>query len=215
MQTLGTVHKFLQVVQQYPDILPNLIDSVSDGQIKSKQWLLDEVKKLDIDLGTIFICAGWYGTLANMLFDSGINFIKIRSFDIDDMCYKVAERINKVHVTNNWRFKASTIDIINMQYPTVHDTIRANGTVITLTEMPDTIINTSCEHIKNFKQWYNNIPLGKLIILQNNNYYKIIEHINCVESLIMFEKDSPMTKLLYQGTLKLDEYERFMRIGIK
>ena len=43
-------------------------DCLSQGQIKSKLWLLNELKKTKLDLGTIFICAGWYGTLATLLF---------------------------------------------------------------------------------------------------------------------------------------------------
>ena len=29
-----------------------------------------EVEKIGMHLGTVFLCAGWYGTLATMLFES-------------------------------------------------------------------------------------------------------------------------------------------------
>ena len=55
-------------------------------------------------------------------------------------------------------------------------TMRNNGTPVATWDPgdPDTIINTSCEHIRNFNSWYNAIPQGKLLILQSNNFFKII-----------------------------------------
>ena len=58
-------------------------DCFSRGQIESKLWLVKELTKLNLDLGTVFLCAGWYATLATMLFESKVKVDKIRSFDID------------------------------------------------------------------------------------------------------------------------------------
>jgi hypothetical protein len=142
-------------------------------------------------------------------------FDKIRSFDIDPMCYKVADTMNKPWVIDGWQFKASTLDIHNISYPTEYTTYRYNGTSQTLSESPDTIINTSCEHINNFDIWYNNIPDGKLVILQTNNFLEVEGHINCSTSLEEFAKQTPMTQIFYQGELPLEKYTRYMRIGIK
>jgi hypothetical protein len=84
-----------------------------------------------------------------------------------------------------------------------------------ITDRPDTIINTSCEHIENFADWYNLIPNGKLLVLQANDFSEVEEHLNCYENLSAFSDATPMTKILYQGTLELEKYKRFMRIGIK
>ena len=48
-------------------------DCISRGQVQSKTWLIEELQKINpkiYDLGTVFLCAGWYGTLATMLFES-------------------------------------------------------------------------------------------------------------------------------------------------
>ena len=82
-------------------------------------------------------------------------------------------------------------------------------------EIPNTIINTSCEHIENFDKWYNLIPKNKIVILQTNNYVEIEDHVNCSNSLEEFRIQTPMTTLLYEGELVLDKYTRYMRIGIK
>ena len=189
-------------------------DAISDGQLNSKLWLLDRIK--GIDLGTVFICAGWYGILATMMFeDENIYVDKIRSFDLDDNCWKIAEDFNRPWTKDNWKFKASTLDITTMQFPTKHKTYRANGTSLILDEMPDTIINTSCEHIENFTDWVNLIPSGKLVALQSNNYFELPEHVNCVNDIDEFKQQAPLSNIIYEGELELEKYTRYMIIGYK
>tara|TARA_B100000945_G_scaffold247418_1_gene203854 strand:+ start:810 stop:1478 length:669 start_codon:yes stop_codon:yes gene_type:complete len=189
-----------------------LKDALSEGQLNSKLWLLDKIK--GIDLGTVFICAGWYGVLATMMFeDENVYVDKIRSFDIDDSCWKVAEDFNRPWTKDEWRFKASTLDILKMNFPTEHKTYRANGTSLILHEMPNTIINTSCEHIENFTNWFNLIPAGKLVALQSNNYFEIEDHVNCVNSLDEFKQQAPLSNIIYEGELELEKYTRYMLIG--
>jgi hypothetical protein len=191
----------------------DLSDCLSWGQLKSKQWLIDN---LPDNLGVVFVCGGWYGTLAGMMFEQiSKKFKVIRSFDIDPNCARIAESINKTWVKDNWRFKASTLDILQMDYPTTHVTYRANGSSLELTENPDTIINTSCEHIENFSDWFEKIPKTTLLILQSNNFYDIQEHVNCVDALETFQKQTNMSSLIYEGELDLGNYKRFMRIGYK
>ena len=198
---------------KFPNSETAFSDALSLGQLQSKIWLIDN---LPTNLGTVFICAGWYGTLAALMFERADDkFDKIRSFDIDPKCADIADSINRPRVIDGWQFKASTMDIEKMDYPTVHTTHRANGTSLELTECPNTIINTSCEHIENFDKWYNNIPLGTLVILQSNNYYEIDEHINCVNDVDEFSRAAPMSTLLYSDKLELPKYTRFMLIGYR
>jgi hypothetical protein len=193
-------------------------DAFSRGQIKSKKWLIDELVKLDLDLGTVFLCAGWYATLAAMLFESPCKIEKIRSFDGDPACVDVADTINASYFKNSWRFTAISEDIHNINY-SEHSWAAWSNTnnrmSYPIVDIPTTIINTSCEHIENFNLWYNRIPLGKIVILQTNNYFEIADHINCSSSLEEFATSTPMTEVLYQGELQLPKYNRFMRIGIK
>lgn len=191
-------------------------DCFSRGQLESKLWLVKELGKLKVDLGTVFLCAGWYATLATMLFESGIRINKIRSFDIDDSCRSIAETFNSPWVKQDWKFKTITQDIneINFSMHT-YNVKRADGSKCELSDSPDTIINTSCEHIENFTEWYAKIPNGKLVVLQSNNYYEIEEHVNCVGSIEEFAVKAPMNNILYSGELELTKYKRFMSIGFK
>lgn len=194
------------------------VDCFSRGQLESKKWLVERVKLLDIDLGTVFLCAGWYGTLATMLFESGIPIKKIRSFDIDESCVKIAEVFNKLWVVHDWMFKSITQDINDIDFNGHSWQVWSktnNRFSHPITDVPDTIINTSCEHIPNFDDWYAKIPTGKLVILQSNDYMEVKEHTNCSLDADAFRKQTPMTTELFHGQILLPKYRRFMRIGYK
>ena len=151
-----------------------------------------------------------------MIFESKINVTKIRSFDIDNSCREIAEIFNKPWVLEDWLFKPVTQDIHDIDFNSHEYTVtRADGTQCSLTDTPDTVINTSCEHIENFPQWFNKIPKGKLVVLQSNDYSDVIEHVNCSMDEKSFSEHAPMETTLYLGTLDLDKYSRFMKIGIK
>jgi hypothetical protein len=193
-------------------------DCFSRGQLQSKLWLVEELKQLNVDLGTVFLCAGWYATLATMLFEKEFKINKIRSFDIDPSCVDIAETFNKPWFMDQWRFKSITQNIMDIDYSehTWQSWSNANNRMSYLiTDIPDTIINTSCEHLSDFKGWYNKIPLGKLVIIQANDYHEIEEHINTYNTIGEFSASAPMTTTLYEGELELLKYKRFMKIGYK
>lgn len=202
-------------------------DCFSRGQLQSKQWLVTELEKLDVELGTVFLCAGWYATLATMLFESDIEVDRIHSFDIDPNCQKIAETFNKPWYLDNWRFKATTGDIRNFNYttePAPSDGSLGNYYFKTTVDdreietrlKPDTFINTSTEHIDDFTSWYRmNIPFDSLVIVQGNNFHDLEEHVNTHESLQSFSDQCYMRTVLYEGELKLPKYTRYMKIGYK
>jgi hypothetical protein len=193
-------------------------DSFSRGQLQSKLWLVNELKKLNLDLGTVFLCAGWYAILATMIFESKLKVDKIRSFDIDPSCVDIAEVFNKPWFTREWRFKAITQDITTIDYNehTWQSWSTANNRMsYPITDIPNTIINTSCEHIDPFDEWYNKIPMGKLLVLQANNFVEVDEHINTYSNLSQFDSAVPMSRVLYAGELELEKYTRYMKIGYK
>ena len=191
-------------------------DCFARGQLQSKQWIVTELEKLEVELGTVFLCAGWYATLATMLFESDINVDNVRSFDFDPSCVSIAKVFNKPWLRDDWKFQASIADILDIDYNShTFSVTRSDGTLCEMTNSPDTIINTSCEHIADFDKWYNSIPSDKLVILQSNNYFEVDEHVNCVVDQDEFDKMAPMSNVLYTGELELEKYTRFMRIGYK
>ena len=212
------VSQIKRALVQHPQCENALVDALSIGQLKSKTWLVDTLAGLEgYDFGTVFLCAGWYATLAHMILDNtDIPVNCIRSFDIDPSCASIAETINRPFVLGDWRFKATTADIHDMSFENYHyTTLRSNGSGVQLCETADTVINTSCEHIENFSEWYAKIPAGTIVILQSNDYFELPEHINCVKDQDDFALQAPMEEVIYSGSLVLDKYTRYMRIGIK
>jgi hypothetical protein len=210
--------QLIEGLRKYKDDDSFNADCFSRGQLESKIWLVKELSNLNIDLGTVFLCAGWYATLATMLFESNIKVDKVRSFDIDESCVDIAETFNKPWFVDEWRFKSITQDIMDIDYNehTWQYWSNANNRMsYPITDKPNTVINTSCEHIEDFAEWYDLIPDGKLVILQNNNFFEVDEHVNCVNDLDHFASQSPLTEILYDNELKLPNYTRFMRIGYK
>jgi hypothetical protein len=197
-----------------------LTDAFSRGQLRSKLWLVDTIKELELDLGEmIYVCAGWYGVLGALLFERFDVKGSIRSFDIDDTCAFIAETLNRVYVQDGWKFKASTVDVRNLTFTgDVYESKKYNGDVETITDIAATcVINTSCEHIENFEEFWSRIPNGTLVIMQNNDF---VEHedetvVNTVSSQEEWETKLNVSELLYSGTLELEKYNRFMVIGRK
>ena len=222
-----TSSQLVEGLRKYKDNTEFNADCFSRGQLESKLWLVKELQKTKVDLGTVFLCAGWYATLATMIFESDIKVDRIHSFDIDPSCQQIAETFNNPWYLDEWRFKASTGDIRNFNYTT--KPAPSDGSVgnyyfkttvgereIETRLKPDTFINTSTEHIVDFTSWYRkNIPFDSLVIVQGNNYHDLEEHVNTHESLQSFSDQCYMRTVLYEGELKLPEYTRYMKIGYK
>ena len=227
---LKLAHKLTEEKYTIPLNLKNMIksfegevltDSLSRGQLRSKIWVSDTVNDLDIDLGDmIYVCAGWYGVLPAILFERN-KVDTIRSFDIDASCALPAETLNRSYAQNDWQFKASTMDVKDLIYTGefMYETLKYNGDKEMITDgAPTCVINTSCEHIKDFDKWWSGIPSGMLVIMQNNDFDDEEGHDHAddtVTSLEEFTKRLNVSETLYEGTLALDKYNRYMVIGIK
>lgn len=221
---LGKIEKFLPK-DSFVERLKNVrrhepkfnMDCLSWGQIKSKLWLIDELKKIKTDFKEVLVCAGWYGLLAHLLLnEEEIKIEKIRSVDIDENSTKIADSINYKWLVQDWKFKAFTHDIKKIDYENFEVLVtnsKNEESFICLN--PDLIINTSCEHINNFDKWIEKIPKNMLCVLQSNNYFIHPEHVNCVNSSYELEKQSRLRKIHFSGQLKSYEYNRFMVIGEK
>ena len=137
---------------------------------------------------------------------------------IDETTVDIAETFNKSWFENQWQFKALVEDIQDINYNEhtwQYWSNKNNRMSYPIIDSPNTIINTSCEHIENFSEWYSKIPTGKLVILQSNDYFEVEEHVNCSKSISQFSRSCPMKETLFEGELFLPDYTRFMKIGYK
>jgi hypothetical protein len=188
------LHYWMQAIRQSPDPMRTM-DAFWSGQLKSKEWLITNLRKNIKQVVTIDIHGGWVGVLASMLFQSDIVCTSIRSIDIDPACEPIANMMNKGEEMVG-KFRAVTADMCD---------IRSDA---------DVIINTSCEHITQdqYDLWLSGHPANSLLVLQSNNY-NIPEHIRPAESLEEFEKQCGLSTVLWKGELELPLYKRWMVIG--
>jgi len=174
------------------------LESFWKGQIKSKVWLIEHLKKHTSDNpNKIVIHGGWNGVLASLLFNSDISISNIVNVDIDPSCESIARTVNKRQEIEG-RFNAITADMAEYEY------------------QADIVINTSCEHItsEKYSRWLNLVPSNALIVLQSNNYNELEEHINCMTGIEEFVKESRL-EILQCSILSLPKYDRYMIIGKK
>lgn len=187
------LHHWMQAIRQSNNPMRTM-DAFWSGQLKSKEWLIDNLAKHINEPVTVDIHGGWVGVLASMLFQSHIPITSIRSVDIDPYVEHVASTMNKIEEIEG-RFRAVTKDMC---------TIRSDA---------DVVINTSCEHITQdqYDLWLSGMPNDSLLVLQSNNY-KIDEHIRIANSLEEFMRQSNIN-VLWAGELRLPLYNRYMIIG--
>lgn len=191
---LEHLHYWMQAIRQSPDPMRTM-DAFWRGQLKSKEWLIDNLRPHIKKFITVDIHGGWVGVLSSMLFQSSIPVKHIRSIDIDPVCEPIATMMNKNEEMVG-KFRAVTADMCN---------IRSDA---------DVIINTSCEHITQdqYDLWLSGIPNNSLLVLQSNNYV-IPEHVRPADSLDMFKTQCGNIKILWSGELELPLYTRFMIIA--
>jgi hypothetical protein len=190
---LEHLHYWMQAIRQSPDPMRTM-DAFWQGQLKSKEWLITNLRKNVNKFVSIDIHGGWVGVLASMLFQSDIHVTNIRSIDIDPACEPIANMMNKKEEMVG-KFRAVTADMC---------AIRSDA---------DVVINTSCEHITQdqYDLWLSGMPYNSLLVLQSNNY-NIPEHVRTASSLEEFKQQCHI-KVLWAGELELPLYNRFMVIG--
>ena len=188
------LHYWMQAIRQSPDPMRTM-DAFWSGQLKSKEWLIKNLRKNVNKFVSIDIHGGWVGVLASMLFQSDIYINNIRSIDIDPTCEPIATMMNKQEEMQG-KFKAVTADMC---------AIRSDA---------DVVINTSCEHITQdqYDLWLSGMPHNSLLVLQSNNYI-IDEHIRPADSLEKFKEQCHLGNVLWAGELQLPLYTRWMVIG--
>jgi len=187
------LHYWMQAIRQSPDPMRTM-DAFWSGQLKSKEWLISNLRKNVKKVVTIDIHGGWVGVLASMLFQSDIYVTKIRSVDIDPACEPIAIMMNKKEEMAGM-FRAVTSDMCE---------IRSDA---------DVVINTSCEHITQdqYELWLSGMPCNSLLVLQSNNY-DIPEHVRTAQSLEEFKSQCGIN-VVWAGELVLPMYTRWMVMG--
>ena len=178
---------------------PDLLDSFSPNQFKSKENLINHIKKLNIlnSESEIVIFGCWYGSILIPAFYNEVK--RITAIDIDDSVIGIA----KNRIFKNY----DKIDfIVNDAFVWANKSSRIKSTNL--------IINTSCEHMQPMK----NLPIlnniNSYFAFQSNNMFDIETHINCVNNIEEFKKQLPSkAKILIEDQIEEDRGIRFTLIG--
>jgi hypothetical protein len=194
-------------------------DAMSRSQIRSKIWLIEELKKIKTNYDNVAVMAGWFGQL-KPIYDKKLTYLKMRIVELDKNACKSSDYIFNLSNLENYKVKAINADINNL-------TLHKNGyewNVENFKEgseyiekfLPDLIINTSAEHMT--EEWYHQIRFKQLesnpiVAIQSNNMFDGEGHINCVHSIDHMKKKFPMKEILFEGELQLKGYKRVMLIG--
>ena len=206
--------RLMRIVRLWLPHAPQVQDAFSLGQIESKIWLIEELRKLEWPSpASVAVLGGWVGALpyiCNWMWpESKLIF---RSIDIDNNANQRALELNWDEIQSG-QIAIATADMHDLTYQPMELSPWAQDTVIR--ERPDLIINSSCEHIDHFDKWFEKIPDGMKVILQSNDFTDCAQHINCHDSIESFSQATPFREVFFSGELKVTGYTRFMRIGIK
>lgn len=199
-----------------------LQDAFSRGQVNSKIWLSEELTKIDQkDFPTVFILAGWFGQTVKYLDKTGIEYKRIRNFDIDATACEISDKVFNIDKLDGFTVKSVEMDINNLDrlYKTGFEFTVKNyttGKEHDEKRFPSLVINTSAEHFH--EDWYTKFTIrtqssDPLYVIQSNNLFDVEEHINCVHSINEMLIKFPMTRIEYAGEKELYGYKRFMLIG--
>lgn len=194
----------------HPDKLDRWMDSLHPNQITCKQWLVDDLDKVQIPRNgqgkfTIEIIGGWYGfPLIEMLVEKYgfTNILRIDIFEKDQFAclaiWKYCEFFGIQH----------RVRIFHTDYFDYDQVRRAH-----------LVINTSCEHMYNMdtmKEFYLE-PQRTLLALQSNDKTNEPDHVNCVQTGQELAAQAGV-KELHGGKMRFnekteDEYTRYMIMG--
>jgi hypothetical protein len=171
-----------------------ILESFWESQLKSKSWIVRELKKLKLlDDGNVYIFGGWYGVLASLILDNFL-YKNVYSVDIDLNCTVIGSQMdNRIH------FITDDMASFNEYYSA------------------GLVVNTSTEHISQdiFDKWLKNAPNKVPIVLQGNNFFSCEEHVRCHNTLDEFIKNNKLSKIVYSGVLDCKDFNRYMIIGYK
>lgn len=185
--------------RQHPEKIGDYIKSVSPKQIQCKQWLLKELESIPRDFKNIQLYGGWYGYPLIDMLDGVYGIETLTNIDCDKFATSVCFNF-KNYFKHNF-VKTSTRDL---------------ETTSGIYKDVDLVINTSSEHMHDLPELIKNKLYNSSCVfaLQSNNMFDLEEHINCVNSHEELAQKSGLNKILYSGKMTLDNYERYMVIGL-
>lgn len=170
--------------------LGEMRDAFRVKQLQGKTWLLNAVENYCVDKNAkILVIGSWFGFTSFCLWKLG--FTNITEVDPDRRLEVFAKHLNRFNKT----FTHITADINDID-----------------TSQYDVVVNPSGEHIVDMS-WFRRLSPNCLSFIHSTDY-PADDHINTCNTVDEMILKYPMD-CLYQGTLDLQTYKRFMLVGRK
>ena len=203
-----------KAIKRFPHRATDIAQSFDEKQIKSKQWLVEELFEVFYNHGPktiakvkrINILASWYGQIISQLLTSQ-PIIRQEILDLEQFeNLKEEDLFIKESNLHFYEIDREALQISKSYNPTSNFS-QQDITKIKFSGSDKLVINTSCEHMKpiNIKKC--------MVAFQSNNYFEVEDHINCVNSVEELIGQYNFDKIYYKGELEFPKYKRFMVIG--
>ena len=190
-----------------PYVFKRVMDSLNSSQLQSKLWLIDELRKQDIEtpqfnkMTNVCLIAGWYAQyVVPLLLDTFPSIQLIENFEIDKDIREMTYRFNK-RFKDEDKYRVVIKNIMFKELGREHDF--------------DLVINCACEHM--FPMWKFreiNEEQDPVYVLQSSDDDTHDDHINCVQSADELIEQARIVDVIYSGSIKLHNgTTRFMVIG--
>lgn len=171
------------------------LESFRPGQIMSKKWLVFEIIKFKTEFNKVAVLGSWNSILLYELLSVNADVKEWHFYDINYNHH--IDRANYMEV-NGIKIAETFFD----------------ADVTGLFKDPDVckeydlIINPSCEHMNDIEY-----QAGPLYALCSTNKTNVREHINTIQHHEDLAVKNNIKKVLYEGTLSVENYERYCTVG--
>lgn len=176
----------------------NWKDALGSSQVVSKLAVINKLKThLECD-HSLSIVGGWVGLIPYLMHINGLSCEKVINIDIDQVALAASDAFNS---EISFPYELYYEDAYKVNYGNWKKPF---------------VINTSCEHFQNYREWINLIPSGTMCILQNNDMFGIPDHVNCYSSLDEFAATTGLSTIIEKTQFDIgDGWKRFMVTGIR
>lgn len=175
---------------------PDLLDSYSPNQFKSKENLISYINILPLENPEIVILGCWFGSILVPALTKEANHIYC--IDIDNRVTSIGKRrLFTMYNNISW----SSRDVWDEK-------------ICSWIEKANLIINTSCEHMPNMSELPPLYKSNAYFAFQSNNMYDIPTHTNCVDSIEEFYSQLPRNAtIMAEDEIEDDRGTRYTLIG--
>jgi len=183
-----------------PDKIKDYIKSVSPKQIWCKKWLIRKLIDTNIEFKNIHLYGGWFGYPIIDYLDKSFKIKSLINIDCDKNAILACHRFSKYYFNHDYvQYSKLQVEQFAGDFQNI-----------------DLVINTSSEHMKDLPELIKNKLYNDdcVFALQSNNMYDISDHINCVNSKEELIEKSGLNKILYAGVQNMENYSRYMVIGL-